>query len=247
VAHIGFDEHHMENSVANPDSDGFSILAERLEAAGHRVDRIETELPTQEPLPWDVLVIPFPKKPFSAEESLALHEHLRSGKGLLLLAEWGDLFDHVDHLNELTSPYGIQIQRDRVTDLTEHLTQEVRLGGVVLDEQATLHFVKIRTFTDHPVTEGLEEIIYFSGCSLRAVEPAVVLASTEESSFGDLDLDQRLGEGESQGSLPVAVASEAAGRLVVVGDCNIAANGYIEEGDNMRFVMQTMEWLLFER
>jgi len=247
VARIGFDEHHMENSVANPESDGFSILANMLEEAGHQVDRIETSLPTSEPFPWEVLVIPFPKKPFSAEESLALHEHLRSGKGLLLLAEWGDLFDHVDHLNELTSPYGIQIQRDRVTDLTEHLTQEVRLGGILLDEQPTLHFVRIRTFADHPVSEGLEELIYFSGCSLRASDPAVVLASTEESSFGDLDLDQELDDDEAQGSLPIAVSSEAAGRLVVVGDCNIAANGYIEEGDNMKFVIQTIEWLLYER
>jgi len=32
-----------------------------------------------------------------------------------------------------------------------------------------------------------------------------------------------------------------------VGDCNIAANGYIEEGDNMKFVIQTIEWLLYER
>ncbi len=135
----------------------------------------------------------------------------------------------------------------RVSDLTEHLTQEVRLGGILLDEQPTLHFVRIRTFADHPVSEGLEELIYFSGCSLRASDPAVVLASTEESSFGDLDLDQELDDDEAQGSLPIAVSSEAAGRLVVVGDCNIAANGYIEEGDNMKFVIQTIEWLLYER
>lgn len=247
VARIGFDEYHMENSVANPESDGFSILAELLEKAGHQVERIETVLPTSGPLPWDLLVIPFPKLPFSTEESLALHDHLGGGKSLLLLAEWGDLFDHVDHLNELTSPYGIHIQRDRVTDPTEHLTQEVRLGDIVLDEQATLHFVRIRTFADHPICDGLSELIYFSGCSLRADGSAKVLAYTEKSSFGDLDLDQELGEGEVGGSLPIAAASEAAGRLVVVGDSNIAANGYIEESDNLKFVMQTMEWLLFER
>mgnify|MGYP002808948795 FL=1 len=47
----------MENSVANPESDGFSILANMLEEAGHQVDRIETSLPTSEPFPWELALI----------------------------------------------------------------------------------------------------------------------------------------------------------------------------------------------
>ncbi len=244
---IGFDEHHMGSSVANPESDGLSLLAGILEEMGHEVDRIEEELPVEDGLPWDVIVLPFPKLKFTAEEMLALHEHMRAGRGLLLLTEWGDLYAHVDHLNELTAPYGIHIQKDRVTDLEEHVSHQVKLGGIVLDEQPVPHYVRIRNFSEHPITEGLQEIVYFSGCSLKTSEPAVAVASTAATSFGDLDLDIELDDDEEQGILTIAAASEMEGRMLVVGDSNIAANGYVEQGDNLAFIIQAIEWLLRER
>ena len=244
---VGFDEHHMGSSVSNPESDGLSLLATQLEELGHKVERIESELPVDAALPWDVLVLPFPKLQFSTGEMVALHEHLRSGNGLLLLTEWGDLYSHVDHLNELTGPYGIHIQKDRVTDLEDHVSHEVKLGGVVLDEQPMPHYVRIRNFSEHPITEGLSELIYFSGCSLKTSEPAVAVASTEATSFGDLDLDIELDDDEEQGNLTIAAASEIEGRILVVGDSNIAANGYVEQGDNLAFILQAIEWLLRAR
>ena len=237
----------MGSSVSNPESDGLSLLASKLQELGHEVERIEAELPVNDALPWDVLVLPFPKLQFSTGEMVALHEHLRSGNSLLLLTEWGDLYSHVDHLNELTAPYGIHIQKDRVTDLEEHVSHQVKLGGVVLDEQPMPHYVRIRNFSEHPITEGLSELIYFSGCSLKTSEPAVTIASTEATSFGDLDLDIELDDDEEQGNLTIAAASEMEGRMLVVGDSNIAANGYVEQGDNLAFILQTIEWLLRAR
>jgi hypothetical protein len=115
----------------------------------------------------------------------------------------------------------------------------------VLGEEVIPHFVRVQNFADHPITRGISELIYFSGCSLRVSEEAIALASTSASSFGDIDLDSTLDEGEVQGELPIAAVSEMNGRLVVVGDSNIAANGYIEQGDNLLFVQQAIEWLSF--
>lgn len=245
MALIGFDEFHMGSSMANPEADGLTSLASLLEGEDHVLEVIQKEFNIAESLPWDVIIIPFPKNKFSVEEMMALQAHLRDGKSVLLLAEWGDLFGHVDYLNELTIPFGIEIQKDRVTDHESHVTKRVELGGVVLGEEPVPHFVRVKNFAEHPVTQGVEELIYFSGSSLRVSDGAIALATTSASSFGDLDLDSKLDEGEVQGELPIAAVSEMGGRLLVIGDSNIAANGYIQQGDNLRFVKQAIEWLAF--
>ncbi len=247
MALIGFDEYHMGTSVANPEAIGLSTLAGLLVTNGHTVETIREPLSLDKELPWDVVVLPFPKEEFKVDETMSLQNHLRSGKSVLLLAEWGDLFGHVEILNQLTSPFGITINKDRVTDHEQHLTQKVELGGVVLGEQSMPHYVKIRNFTKHQVTEGIRELHYFSGCSLGVSKPAVALAMTSGSSFGDIDLDSELSEGEEQGALCIAAASEMNGRLLVVGDSNVAANGYIDAADNLRFVVQAISWLSFAK
>lgn len=245
MAFIGFDEYHMGSSMANPEADGLSSLASILGNANHTLEIIKSEYDISQNLPWDVIIIPFPKEQFSVEEMISLQSHLKAGKSILLLAEWGDLFGHVDYLNELTKPFGIEIQKDRVTDHQEHITQKIKLGGVVLGEEEVPHYVKITNFADHPMTSNVEELIYFSGCSLRVSEPAFSVASTSATSFGDIDLDSELDDDEVQGELPIAAASEMTGRLFVIGDSNIAANGYIEQGDNLIFMQQVIEWLSF--
>jgi hypothetical protein len=245
MALIGFDEFHMGASMANPEAAGLTSLAGILEQADHTLEIIQSKYDITQSLPWDVIVIPFPKEKFSEEEMAALQSHLQGGKSILLLAEWGDLFGHVDHLNKLTKPFGIEIQKDRVTDHQEHITHEVKLGGVVLGEEHIPHYVKVTNFTTHPITSGIEELIYFSGCSLRVSEPAFSVAATSASSFGDIDLNSELDDDEVQGELPIAAASEMSGRLFVIGDSNIAANGYIEQGDNLIFMQQVIDWLSF--
>jgi len=245
MALIGFDEYHMGTSMANPEADGLSSLASVLEKGNHTLEIIKSEYDITQHLPWDVIVIPFPKERFSVEEMMSLQAHLRSGKSVLLLAEWGDLFGHVDYLNELTKPFGIEIQKDRVTDHQEHITQKVELGGVILGEEDIPHYVRVTNFADHPITSKIEELIYFSGCSLRVSEPAFSVAATSASSFGDIDLNSELDDDEVQGELTIAAASEMGGRLFVIGDSNIAANGYIEQGDNLIFMQQVIDWLSF--
>tara|TARA_B100000686_G_C16630509_1_gene884401 strand:+ start:405 stop:1148 length:744 start_codon:yes stop_codon:yes gene_type:complete len=246
VALIGFDEYHMGSSMANPEADGLSSLASILEKGNHELEIIKSEYDISELLPWDVVVIPFPKERFSVEEMMSLQSHLRSGKSVLLLAEWGDLFGHVDYLNEFTKPFGIEIQKDRVTDHQENVTQKVELGGIILGEEEIPHYVRVTNFSSHPITSGINELIYFSGCSLQVSEPAVSVAATSPSSFGDLDLDSELDDDEIQGELTIAAASEMSGRLFVIGDSNIAANGYIEQGDNSKFMQQVIDWLAFK-
>lgn len=245
MALIGFDEFHMGSSMANPEADGLSSLASILEDANHKLEIIKSEYDINQNLPWDVVVIPFPKERFSVEEMMSLQSHLRNGKSVLLLAEWGDLFGHVDYLNEFTKPFGIEIQKDRVTDHQESITQKVELGGVVLGEEEIPHYVRVTNFSQHPITSGIEELIYFSGCSLQVSEPAISVAATSASSFGDLDLDSELDDDEIQGELTIAAASEMSGRLFVIGDSNIAANGYIEQGDNSKFMQRVIDWLSF--
>ena len=135
MALIGFDEYHMGPSMANPDADGLSSFAKILEKSNHKLEMIQDEYDITQELPWDVIVIPFPKEKFSVEEMMALQTHLRSGKSILLLAEWGDLYGHVDYLNELTKTFGIEIQKDRVTDHQQHITKKMELGGFHIHKQ----------------------------------------------------------------------------------------------------------------
>lgn len=250
MARIGFDESHKEAGViSDPGPDGLSMLAAHLSQAGHTVFPLTQSLDAYvgasgEPGSPDLVVIPFPRLPLAKEEIAALRKHIESGKHAMVCAEWGNLFQHVDQLNEVTTKFGIELQKDRVTDLVDNFTQDVKLGDVVLDTKSIPQFVRIRTFGTHPVTEGVNEMIYFSGCSLKVSGDAMVLASCQESGFGDLDHNIELDPGEMQGQLPVAAAVEAGGRLLVIGDSNLIANGYMKHADNTRFVQQAFDWLI---
>ena len=65
---IGFDEYHMGPSRANPDADGLTSLASLLEKEDHTLEIINSEYDVTQNLPWDVIIIPFPKHKFSVEE-----------------------------------------------------------------------------------------------------------------------------------------------------------------------------------
>ena len=253
MAGIGFDEFHKEAGViSDPGPSGLSLLAAHLTQAGHSVFPLTQSLDTciggaETATTPDIVVIPFPRLPLSKEEITAFKAHISGGRHAMVLAEWGNLFQHVEQLNEVTTTFGVELQKDRVTDLVDNFTQDVELGGVVLDTKSTPQFVRIRTFADHPVTEGISELIYFAGCSIKTTGDALILASCQESGFGDLDHNIELDPGEQQGQLPVAVVAEDNGRLLVIGDSNLIANGYMKHADNTRFVHQSFEWLAGSR
>ncbi len=69
MALIGFDEYHMGSSMANPEADGLTALAELLGKNDHNLEFINTPLDATENLPWDVIIIPFPKNQFSEKET----------------------------------------------------------------------------------------------------------------------------------------------------------------------------------
>ena len=75
MALIGFDEYHMGTSVANPEAIGLSTLAGLLVTNGHTVETIREPLSLDKELPWDVVVLPFPKEEFKVDETMSLQNH----------------------------------------------------------------------------------------------------------------------------------------------------------------------------
>ena len=240
---ILFDETHNENTkIQDTGPEGLSTFANILNEKGFEIKTISDTL-LKHLDTAHMLWIAFPSMRFTGEEVVGIKEFVENGGGLLLIGEWGNLYDNADILNKLSKEFGITFNADRVTDAAHAFTKNVEFMGEVIDKKKVPQFVKISNFRKHPVTEGIKQIVYFAGCSLDA-PPKKILAWSNPTSFGDLDADRELDVGELKGTLAVACGTiYEKGKVVCIGDSSLVGNKYLSHGDNKKFMLNVCRWL----
>jgi hypothetical protein len=190
----------------------------------------------------DVLMIAFPTVSFTPFEVENVINFVERGGSLFMTGEWGNIKRNAEILNELSAPFRIKFNMDRIADSVESFEEEVRLFDEVIKWDKAPHFPKITEFADHPINEGVSEIGHFSGCSLDAPDESA-LAWSSATSFGDIDADGELDPGEKVGHLITAAHPHTkGGRIVAYGDTSILTNKYIKV-----FVINTVLWLCHKR
>lgn len=169
-------------------------------------------------------IIAGPAHPFSAPEITAIEAFVRDGGNLLVLL-------HISGpVAALTNAFGIAVSNFTICE-----------AAGAIDGDARNFFVT--GFAVHPVTEGMERLAVFGTWGLLAEEGALVVASTPEGAWADIDRDRRPGEGEPvQAFGIVAVSQLGSGKVVVVADDAPFANRFITEADNRRLAENILRW-----
>ncbi len=227
--------------------EGFSNLLDRLKRIGYEIDYAANGL--DEKLDGldkgDILWIGFPKRHLDKKEMAKLASFLERGGGLLLTAEWGNLYENAKILNNvlLAMDVNIRFVGDRVTDAAHAIEKETKFMDKVIGSDKVPQFIEIRDFSRHPVTDDLNAIGYYAGCSIKAPDNNA-LAWSSHTSFSDSDANRKQDGDEEFGTFSVAAFHRAKkGRLMCIGDTSVLSNQYIEKLDNLLFSINIFKWL----
>ncbi|MEW6069480.1 MAG: DUF4350 domain-containing protein [Candidatus Thermoplasmatota archaeon] len=133
---IVFDEAHDSRTAINDNSSvGFSRFAKLLSESGYTVKALCRKADYSSLLrDADIFIISFPTAEFSDSELITIKEFVKRGKGLLLIADWGNIFDHATVLNKISSMFGILFNDDRIADTEEFYNRKKDFMGTVFEE-----------------------------------------------------------------------------------------------------------------
>ncbi len=238
---IAFDEFHKDKkyfSIDDDDQNGYEQLGDFLKGKG--IECVQSTNPlTSIPADVDVLVIPFPKRRFDGSEVNEITAFVKDrGKGLLMLSEWGGIFDNVENLNQLAINFEIKFNPDRVCDWENRIQ---------IPFKSKAHAFYIKGFSQHyPFTKDLKELVCISGSSLKPANQGMIAAWAGERSWSDEDGDSSYDEGEAFGYVPIVTANvcgNAQGRVVCCGDASLLANAQFKESEHQKFAHSLFQWL----
>jgi hypothetical protein len=213
-------------------STDLSVLQARLAARGQTVEMVNAaeDLPAQLRYAKGLIIIS-PLTDWSALEVEAVGALVARGGRLLLIADathylaeyddWGFLIslDHdAPHLNGLAAQFGLQFQPDYLYNTSENANN--------------FRNIKLSDLTANPLTEGVEELVFFATRSIASEAPGLVLAGGETRSNADDRVEK-----------PVAVALAADGLVLALGDSTFLSEPYNGIADNDRFTSNIADFL----
>lgn len=149
----------------------YSEFRQLLELHGHEID-IYDDFPIKHSSirEADVFILPCcDGSKLYGHEIKALLRYIEDGRGIFVISHAGGDGGLGTNMNSLTAThFDIEIQSDQVFDEV-HCDQEMP------------SLIVLREFATHPVTQGLEEICFVAGCSLRSGKKAqpVVTSDTD--------------------------------------------------------------------
>jgi ABC-type uncharacterized transport system involved in gliding motility auxiliary subunit len=243
---------HGERVAADPTSPtAYGRLAMALKTENAEVAGLELIRAQVIPADADAVVIAGPAHDLLPEELAALDVYLARGGALLALLDPGPL----PRLGAFLARYNVRLGDDVIVDRTNRI-----LGAEDL-------VVKVPYYRMHPVTAPSDaaallaaaRTVDAAGTAAGAEAQTVARASEEAWATAEIEAARR-GEAayragrDRAGPLPVMVAvslagpggSAQGGRLVVVGDADFAANGYVDLLGNRDLLLNSLSWLTDE-
>ena len=210
---------------------------------------------------------------FTASEIEAIHDFVREGGGLFIIADHTNVYRHAERVNPILIPMGIEVHYSTASDfgdyarggywlIMRHFDRTTPEGAELLEG---VDFATWQTgaalVTDHGFTftspDGFADFwnlgeeddpgYYGNGFWDRGECGAdgicVPLGSASDGMSCASDDDC---EGEPRGSLPtMAATSFGAGRVAVVADQNIFGDEWLFVAQNFELVSNIFEWLAF--
>ncbi|MFC2081727.1 hypothetical protein ACFLR0_00920 [Candidatus Bipolaricaulota bacterium] len=229
-----FDEAHEERNTLSleramqldpdhPDWHLFDSMAQDL-ATSYQLDRGTAKLSQAVLEGYRILVISAPLAGFSDTEVEEVERFVRSGGGLLILAD----SDIDSKINDLAAPFGIRF-----------------LGNGVISSASTGEDVNSYVVaSDHCVSSNVTVFAGNWGAAIDSYAAASVLLRTSNDTWYDADINGEYDPGESRGPFVTGVALEyGAGRVVALSD-NAFIDDYWDSAEgNRKLFINAIEWL----
>ena len=210
-----------------------NVLLSRLAARGTTLEYLIPEDSLDRKLRGaQGFVVISPKAPFSNDEIRQVKHFVETGGKLLLVTDptrYETVYDElglpsdrksdVAVMNMLSASFGLIFQDDFLFNM-------VRNAGTFRD-------IKLTDFGDLPLTQGLEEIIFFAAHSISTSGKPVIKS----------DMETRSSLTEKQGGLLVA-ALTANERVLGVSDLTFLTEPYRSQANNDQFISNIAEFLV---
>ncbi|NHJ40534.1 MAG: hypothetical protein FK731_10925 [Asgard group archaeon] len=214
---IFFDETQKERGKINTN---YSILRDSLRNEGFDVESYNDFPITEKSLRCDVFVFACPDGSKLAKNEIdALLNFVERGGGLLIIGNAGGDRGLRTNMNEVLNRLGIEMLSDQVKDETNN------------EFNMPTHPV-IKDIKEHPISNGVSEIVIVAGCSVRGSSAMKGLAHTSPSA--------------EPPNAPVVVAGEfKGGRIVAVGSYRLFSNygAGLSLRNNRTFALNIFRWL----
>ncbi|NHK30163.1 MAG: hypothetical protein FK730_02340 [Asgard group archaeon] len=214
---IFFDETQKERGKINTN---YSILRDSLRNDGFEVESYNDYPITEKSLRCDVFVFACPDGSKLAKNEIdALLNFIERGGGLLIIGNAGGDRGLRTNMNEVLNRAGIEMLSDQVKDETNN------------EFNMPTHPV-VNDMKDHPISQGVSEIVIVAGCSVRGSSAMKGLAFTSPVA--------------EPPNAPVIVAGEyKGGRVAAVGSYRLFSNygAGLSLRNNRTFAMNIFRWL----
>lgn len=209
-----------------------SVLQARLAARGHRLEPVADADDLAGQLRYaQALIIVSPAADWTADEIQQTVDFVDKGGRLLLVTdpsrygpvydEWGDyvgLDQDATHINDLAARFGLLFQEDYLYN--------------TVDNAGNFRNIKLSEFATDPLTQGLEQIVFFATHSIVSDGPALVTASGDTRSSA------------SEGAQDLTVALLAAeGGVLALGDLTFMTEPHSAVYDNAQFIANVADFL----
>ncbi|WXG40969.1 MAG: DUF4350 domain-containing protein [Candidatus Freyarchaeum deiterrae] len=170
---------------------------------------------------FNALVFPCPdQSKIQPAEIRTVLDFVSRGGGVVLLSHAGGDPGLRTNLNELAENFGVSFQNNQLFDERQNLGME--------------NLPKITKFKDHPVTEGLSELAYSAGCSIKLVGEAEALAITSRTA-------------QPPDAPVLAVSNYGNGKVVALGSYEMFRDrimGGLNTSQNMVLLKNIFKWVV---
>ena len=243
---------HGERNPAETSNIGYSQLVARLRTNGVNTTTINL---LENPIPEDTtaLVIAAPGNPVLAGELEHIQKFIKNGGNLLWMMDPGDM----QNLDALANELGIIFMDGVIVDNNTNLRQTLRIEHPAM--------IPVLDYYPHAITKNIDYNTLFPisrGIKASSSSPwnstiiAQSLARSWSESQGISDeIVFDSSAGDVAGPIPIVIALErmltsesatpekASQRIVVSGDSEFLANGYIGTGANLKLGLNIVNWL----
>jgi hypothetical protein len=209
-----------------------SVLQARLSARGQWIEPVRHADDLAAQLRYaKALVIISPGENLTADEIQLVKAFVDKGGRLLLITDptnyglrlddYGYLLglsSDVDYVNDLAAQFGLLFQADYLYNTTEN--------------EGNFRNIKLTDLAEAPLTQGLDQVVFYATHSIISDEPALVSAAGETLSSSS----------ERAGELAVAVLA-ADGAVLALGDLTFMTEPHNAVYDNDQFVANIADFL----
>jgi uncharacterized membrane protein len=201
---------------------GYSAVKGVLETEGIQSIRfVDFPITLDKLKDFNAVVFPCPdQSKIQQGEIRAVLDFVSRGGGAVLLSHAGGDPGLRTNFNELAENFGVSFQNNQIFDERQNLGME--------------NLPKITKFKDHPVTEGISELAYSAGCSIKIVGEAEALAITSRTA-------------QPPDAAILAVSNYGNGKVVALGSYEVFRDrimGGLNTSQNMVLLKNIFKWVV---